>query len=149
MSQVVVSDSTCLIALERIQRFDLLPALFEEVWIPPEVSREFGQTLPWLRVKAPQNAATVAAFQMLVDAGEAAAIALAKEVGCEVILDDRLARRLAARQGVPCLGIIGLLLRAKRAGKLPAVRPLIDSLRTNRFFISDGLVGEALRLAGE
>ena len=149
MSQIVVSDSTCLIALERIQRLDLLPAVFEKVWVPTAVAREFGQSLPWLLVKEPENAAAVAAFEMLVDAGEAAAIELAKELNCEVILDDRQARRLAAQQHVPCLGLLGVLLRAKRGGKLDSLRPLIEGLRANQFFISEALMAEALRLAGE
>ena len=149
MSQIVVSDSTCLIALERIQRLDLLPAVFEKVWVPTAVAREFGQSLPWLLVKEPENAAAVAAFEMLVDAGEAAAIELAKELNCEVILDDRQARRLAAQQHVPCLGLLGVLLRAKRGGKLDALRPLFEGLRANQFFISEALMAEALRLAGE
>lgn len=149
MSQIVVSDSTCLIALERIQRLDLLPAVFETVWIPMVVAREFGHALPWLRVKDPENAAAVAAFQLLVDAGEAAAIELAKELNCEVILDDVQARRLAERQSVPCVGLLGVLVRAKRAGKLPVVRPVVEALRNEKFFISQELIAEALRLAGE
>lgn len=149
MSQIVVSDSTCLIALERIQHLDLLPAVFTTIWVPTAVAREFGQSLPWLNVKEPANPAGVAAFRLLVDEGEAAAIALAQELACEVILDDLQARRLAARQGVPCIGLLGVMLRAKRAGKLTALRPLLDGLRANKFFISEALVAEALLLAGE
>ena len=149
MSGIVVSDSTCLIALERIERLDLLPAMFAEIWIPPAVAREFGRPIPWLRVRAPLDVANVARYDAAVDAGEAAAIALAKELGCEVILDDRQARRLAADERVPCLGLLGLLLRAKAAGKLVAVRPDIEALAAHRFFISTPLVAEALRLAGE
>ncbi len=149
MSQIVVSDSTCLIGLERVQRLDLLPAVFERVWIPTAVAKEFGQKLPWLHVREPQNVAAVATLELLLDAGEAAAIALAKELGCEVILDDLQARKVAARQGVPCLGLLGVVLRAKRAGKLPAVRPVLEGLRANNFFISEALISEALRLAGE
>ena len=149
MSQIVVSDSTCLIALERIRRLDLLPAVFDQIWIPPAVAAEFGQTLPWLLVRAPTNAGAVAAYEALVDAGEAAAIALAAELTCEVILDDLQARRLAARQGVRCVGLLGVLLRAKQAGRLATVRPLIDALRSQNFHVSAPLVAEALRLAGE
>lgn len=149
MSQIVVSDSTCLIALERIQRLDLLPAVFTKIWVPTAVAREFGQSLTWLKVKEPANLAGVAAFRLLVDEGEAEAIALAQELKCEVILDDLQARRLAARQNVPCLGLLGVMLRAKRGGKLAALQPLIEALRANKFFISEALVAEALRLAGE
>ncbi|MGI8543115.1 MAG: hypothetical protein ACR2MD_06495 [Aridibacter sp.] len=42
MKESVVSDSTCLIGLERIGELDVLPALFEPIMIPPEIEREFG-----------------------------------------------------------------------------------------------------------
>ena len=149
MSQIVVSDSTCLIALERIRRLDLLPVVFEQIWIPPAVAAEFGLSLPWLLVRAPANAGAVTAYAALVDAGEAAAIALAAELRCEVILDDLQARRLAAREGVRCVGLLGVLLRAKQSGRLAEVRPLINELREQNFHVSAPLVAEALRLAGE
>lgn len=147
--RTIVSDSTCLIGLERIQRLDLLRALFDVVFVPPAVLREFGGELPWLQVRTPQDAAHVAALRLLVDDGEAEAIALAKEMNCEVIPDDLQARKIAARQDVNCIGLLGVLLRAKKAGKLPAIRPLIEQLRVEHFFISESLVAEALRLAGE
>ena len=81
MSQVIVSDSTCLIGLERIRQLDLLPGLFDDVFVPPAVAAEFGIPLAWLKVRTPQDAAHVAALKLLVDEGEAEAIALAKELG--------------------------------------------------------------------
>ncbi len=113
------------------------------------MAAEFGVALPWLLVRVPTNAGAVAAYETLVDAGEAAAIALAAELTCEVILDDLQARRLAAREGVRCVGLLGVLLRAKQVGRLTAVRPLIDALREQSFHVSAPLVAEALRLAGE
>jgi predicted nucleic acid-binding protein len=38
----VVSNSSPLVALARIERLDLLPALFAEIWIPPAVAGELG-----------------------------------------------------------------------------------------------------------
>ena len=149
MSQIVVSDSTCLIGLERIERLDLLPAVFESVWIPPAVAEEFGDAFPWLHVKSPANSAIVRAFNVVVDLGEAEAIALAQELGCEVILDDRKARRLAAQEHVPHIGLLMVLLRAKDAGKLASVAPVIKALRRQKFFFSDSLVAKVLRLADE
>jgi predicted nucleic acid-binding protein len=145
----VVSDSACLIGLERVGRLDLLPAVFDELFAPPAVVREFGSQPAWLRVKAPRDLACVTALQLLAGDGEAEAIALAKEMNCELVLDDLRARRLAQKQGLRCVGLLGVLLRAKRTGRLPAVRPAIESLRRARFFISDSLIAEALRLAGE
>ena len=77
MKEVVVADSTCLIGLERVGRLDILPALYDSVMIPPEVEREFGGKVAWLKVENLTNSLLVAALQMVVDAGEAEAIALA------------------------------------------------------------------------
>ena len=87
MSEIVVSDSTCLIGLERVGKLDILPALFDSVAIPPEVEREFGGKFDWLIVENVTNNLLVAALQMTVDAGEAEAIALASEKNC--LADNR------------------------------------------------------------
>ena len=129
MSQVIVSDSTCLIGLERIRPLDLLPGLFDDVFVPPAVAAEFGIALAWLKVRTPQDATYVAALKLLVDEGEAEAIALAKELGCEVILDDLQARKLAVKQNVHCIGLLGVMLRAKDSGKLTVIRPLVEALQ--------------------
>ena len=71
MSEPVVADSTCLIALERINALEILPAVFQRVLIPPEVEREFGVSRPWLAVALPTNGAYVNSLKMLVDNGEA------------------------------------------------------------------------------
>ena len=149
MSSVVVSDSACLIGLERIGQLDLLPKLFAEIFVPPAVATEFGVRLNWLKIQAPTDAAEVAAFQSLVDEGEGEAIALAKQLGCEVILDDLQARKLAARQKVACIGLLGVLIRAKDAGLVKEIRSRIEALREQNFYFSDALVAKALRLAGE
>ena len=149
MSQVIVSDSTCLIGLERIRQLDLLPGLFDDVFVPPAVAAEFGIPLAWLKVRTPQDAAHVAALKLLVDEGEAEAIALAKELGCEVILDDLQARKLAVKQNVHCIGLLGVMLRAKDSGKLTVIRPLVEALQREKFFFSEALIAEALRLARE
>ena len=57
MKTAIISDSTCLIGLERIQMLEVLPALFDPIVIPLEVNREFGVVLSWLTVEAPLNQA--------------------------------------------------------------------------------------------
>jgi len=145
----IVSDSTCLIGLERIGHLDILPALYRTVTVPPEVEREFGALFPWLEVEAPGNKALVTALTAYVDTAEAEAIVLASERGCQVILDDRRARHVAARMGVSLIGTVGVLVRAKGSGILPSLSPLLDKLESNGFYISRSLKQEALRLAGE
>lgn len=145
----IVSDSSCLISLERIDQLHVLPALYEPVASPPEVHREFGISLPWLKVETPSDKTLVAALGLLVDEGEAEAIALACERAWRVVLDDRRARSVAARMGVRVIGTVGILVRAKQSGLAASLKPLLDNLESSGFHLSDALKREALRLAGE
>ena len=149
MKESLVADTACLIALERIGRLNLLPELFESVVIPPEVAREFGSSAQGLRIQAPANKALLASLKLLVDDGEAEAIALASELKLRIILDDGQARFVAKQVGVATIGTIGLLLLAKKAGLIPALEPLIGDLERCGFYMTSALKQEALRLAAE
>jgi len=149
LTEPVVVDSTCLIGLEKIGRLDLLPHLFQPVHAPPEVESESGFTPAWLGIEIPSNPALVSALKVMVDDGEAEAIALALERNCRIVLDDRKARDLAQRMGLKVIGTVGILVRAKRAGLLPWVNPLLNELTEKGFHLSEELKREALRIAGE
>lgn len=149
MKEAVVTDSTCLIALERLGQLDLLPSLFEPIYAPREVAREFGLSLPWLRVVDLADPDRALFLSASVDAGEAEAIALARELGLKVILDDLRARRLAHRFELDVIGTLGILVRAKRQGILDRLGPLLDQLEGIGFHMSRELKEEALRQASE
>jgi len=145
-----VTNSTCLIGLERIGRLDLLPRVFSKVYTPPMVVREIGTFVSWLKVKPVQNASVVATLKTQMDAGEAEAIALAMELGdVLLILDDKKARRVAQQIDLKVIGTVGMLLRGKRQGVITEIKPLISALLQADFRISEGIVREALRLSGE
>jgi len=145
----IVADSTSLIALERIDALTVLPAMFEPVLIPPEVEHEFGAAYPWLKVEVPTNQALVSSLKLLLGDGEAAAIALASQHRLPIILDDRQARTVARQLGLRVIGTVGCALKAKQAGVVAAVKPLIEKLEEQGFYLSPALKTESLRLAGE
>jgi uncharacterized protein len=107
VSESVVADTTCLIALARIGQLDLLQRLFVSVIIPPEVALEFNTPTEWLTVKSCSQVSVLASLKLQVDEGEAAAIALAHELNLKVILDDRAGRSVAKQFGLTVLGTIG------------------------------------------
>jgi predicted nucleic acid-binding protein len=160
-SRRVVVNTTPIIALALIGQLDLLQHLYGEVVIPPAVQREVLAGVPpqsgvaelkdarWLRAIAlqdPQRADLLADL----DRGEAEVIALAQELGADlVIIDERLARRHAERIGLTLTGTLGVLLRAKERGFVRAIGPLMEDLRRGGIRLSDRLVQEALELAGE
>ena len=85
-----------------------------------------------------------------VDPGEAEAMALAAEAQADIILlDERRARNLAISLGFPVVGVVGVLLRAKREGYLPLLRPVLDRMRALGFRVGGVLYHDALRDAGE
>ncbi len=149
MKEPIVTNSTCLISLERIHQLGLLPTLFEPVMVPPKVQEEFGISVAWLTVEHPQNTALVMALSQLVDAGEAEAIALALEHKTALVLDDRKARHVARRLGIPIIGTIGILVRAKRQGALSSIRPQLEALKHAGLHLTPELEQEALHLANE
>ena len=82
--------------------------------------------------------------------GESEAIALSIECSAaRLILDDKKARRIARRLNLPVTGTLAVLLKAKERGILPMVRDIVNRLIAANFRVSDALVEELLRRAGE
>jgi predicted nucleic acid-binding protein len=84
-----------------------------------------------------------------LDPGERQAITLAHHLGTALLMDDRAGRAVAAKCGLIVIGTAGLFVRAKRIGLLTAVVPLLQDLRDSGYWLSDSVVDEARRLAGE
>ena len=148
---ITVSNSSGLIALESIGRLDLLRQLYGTVTIPPAVFQECGATLPtWFSVQAVQNQGLVRSLRMNLGAGESEAIALASELSAaRVIMDDKKARRTAKQLGLPVTGLLAVLLQAKQRGFVSSIREVIAELTAVQFYVSETLVEETLRRAGE
>lgn len=149
----VIADSSPLIALERIGRLDLLAALFGTVVVPPAVAREIaakGFLATWMiehQLLEPRDRRLEASS---LGAGEREAITLALQITTDqIILDDEAARRLALSIGLPVTGTLGLLILAKRAGIVDAIRPIVDALIAVEFRVDTNLRTRILATAGE
>ncbi len=149
--KIVISDTSCLVILDKLNAFNLLHQLYPQVVTTPEVAREYGTGLPdWITIQAPKDTALVEAFKESVDPGEASAIALAMEIGhAMLIVDDRKGRSLANRMELNFMGSVGLLLKAKAQGLIPLIRPYTDRMLQTDFRVSRALIDYALEQAGE
>jgi len=102
----VVSNSSPLIVLTKINRIDLLKHLFTSVYISEEVYREVykikkGRCPRWIKVVKVKGRMAVDALDAIVDKGEAETIILAKEMNIKhVLMDDRKGVNLARKMGL-------------------------------------------------
>jgi predicted nucleic acid-binding protein len=133
-----------------------LEAQFGDVLIPDAVQNELKTETDftgakkirealkkgWLIVQPVQNTHLAQALAMELDYGEAEAIALALETQSQIILlDEHDGRSKARAMGLQPIGVLGILLRAKKNGE-------IDSLKVG-FFIAEDLIHDILKQAGE
>ena len=98
-----------------------------------------------------QDRARVALLSLHLDPGEAEAIALAVETNADLLLlDERLATRTAQHLGVKTLGLLGVLLLAKRKRYLAEIKPVLDRLESEAgFWVGDQLRRKVLHQASE
>ncbi len=87
---------------------------------------------------------------MIVVSNTTPLIGLACEIGADwVLMDEKKGRRKLSQLGIKKVGTVGLLLKAKQVGLLPAVQPCIAQLRQEGFSLSRAVVDAVLRQANE
>ena len=160
-----VSNTSPISNLASIGRLELLKSQFSALWIPDAVAKELTahpdpiaqaaiQTAirdQWLRIASPGESGLLRLLLSQLHRGEAEAIALATELKADIVLiDEQEGRQLASKIGLIVTGVLGLLLRAKRAGEIHAIKPEIHLLRSKaHFFVSSALEAKILAAAGE
>ena len=152
---IVVSDTSAITSLIQVGQEQILAKLFAQVIIPPAVRDElfaFHGTIPsFLQVVSVKGLSEVKSMLVELDRGEAEAIALAEEKKADyVLIDDLAARKVAIGKGLPVIGLIGVLIKARKAGEIAALDDLLDDLeKLAGFRISSELRRQALAAAGE
>ena len=156
-----VANSSPLIWLAKAGRLDLLKAVFGELLIPEKVYEEVvvrgleeGFKDPLAVKRAVEDGwIKVVRVRPEVEAedlhpGEVEAISLAKEKGCTLLADDRVARALAKALGVEVRGTAFVLLRAVKMGLISGKesRPVLHGLVGAGFRLDPALLS---RLFGE
>jgi predicted nucleic acid-binding protein len=147
----VITDTSCFILLDKINAFDILNSLYNNILTTPEIAVEFGKPLPrWIQIKAVKNKTRLYDYAQKVDLGEASAIALAMELPSPLlILDDLKGRNLALHLNLKHTGTLGVLILAKQKGIIPLLRPLFDKIRLTDFRIPEVLLQNILKAFGE
>lgn len=160
---IIVSNTTPLIGLASIQRFNLLHQLFGTLHIAQAVydeavvaGREIGgakqevSSANWIITWQVKDQLAVEVLLDEIDRGEAETIVLARERNADwVLMDEKKGRRKLAQMNIPKIGTAGILLKAKQVGLLPAIRPDLEALRQQGFSISQAVIEAVLQYANE
>ena len=149
----VVVNSTPLLVLGNINNLNILKELYGTIYISEAVYREVIEkndkasrsvldSLNWITVMRIDNPQDYAMYRAKLHAGEVETMILAQQKSFQadlVILDD-----LAARKTAQYLG-----LTVKQKGIISEVKPLLDMMMKNGFFISEKVMNMVLKAAGE
>lgn len=156
----VVSNTTPIISLLKLNRLEILKNLYNEVIIPNAVyleiengkHKEYYQDLSklsWIRIQKIQDKLSLKYFLDL-DAGEAEAIILATEIGADlIIIDEKIGRFHAKHAELNVTGTIGILMKAKNIGIIKNIKPLLIELSEKDVWISNLLINEICKLSNE
>jgi uncharacterized protein len=159
---IVVTDASVVLNLCLLGLEEVLPMIFGEVQAPPAVKEEF------LRLANVDPRFTSLAFPTFIvirtpgsihplllaprlHKGECEALSLAAEIhASRVLMDERAGREAALKPGLNCIGLLGILIEARRQNLIHRLAPHLDRLQNEaRFWFSQSLRIQVLQLAGE
>lgn len=145
---IVVSDTTPLITLLKVQHLDLLQVYFGEVQIPKAVydeltcderfaaEAELIRNCSFIHVVELTDDKSVSLLRRAtgLDLGESEAIVLTDEINADLLLmDEARGRDVAKQMGLKIMGTIGLLMASYQSGIISAdeIRKCIEIIRSS------------------
>ncbi len=161
MSSPPVVNASPLIYLSHAGLIDLLGVEGSIIHVPRTVSEEILhrgpedptaqalKTTEWLQEVDPVPPSSKVLFWKL-GPGETSVLSWALAHPDSIaIIDDLAARRCAEVLEISFTGTLGVVLRAKRKGVLPAARPAIEKLLAAGMYLSGKIIDQALALVDE
>jgi predicted nucleic acid-binding protein len=143
---IIISDTSCLIALNKISKLDVLNQLYKKIFITPEVASEYKNILPeWILIKEVKNKKLIAEFRKNnFGMGESTSIALAMEKkNSLLILDEDRARNFARKLGLPITGTLSVIGKACDLGYIKSYEKTCEDLKKVNFRFTKKIQEEA------
>jgi len=156
----IISNTTPILSLLKIDKLDLLKELYGIVIVPFAVYQEIEEgkekpyyqdltSLDWIEIRNIKNPNS-REYLIDLDDGEAEVLVLAKEIRADlVILDEIMGRRYAKRFEINLTGTIGILLKAKENGLVTSIKKLTLELVEKGTWLNPKLISKALKIANE
>jgi len=144
---MIISDSTTLIILNDLKRFDLLSNIFEKVYIPKkvfeEVSFKNNFELPeFIEIIEVKQNELLKNLKIILDEGESEAITLAVQKNLPLIIDEKKGRKIAKNLNLEIIGLLGILYINYKKEYLSKkeIKIFLDEAVSNGYRISDKLL---------
>lgn len=154
----IVSDTTTLIILGKLDRYDLLANLFSKIYLPQEVIQEISKKIDGVYEKIIKTSlfetkkiTDIALFTLLdgiLDKGESQAIVLAKELELILLIDEKKGRNIAKNMGLDIIGLIGILIlnvKKEHISKKEAIA-ILEDIKKLKFRVSQKLEESFLKI---
>jgi uncharacterized protein len=157
----IIADSGPILSCARANQLELLHQVIGGITIPDAVYEDIvvrgagkpGSTevqgASWIRPLPVRDRVFVDQLPPKLHLGEREAIALAREQGVALLVDEREARQEALHQGITVMGSLRVLREAKTRGIIPRVTPILDELIAAGMYISEPLSEAFIRQLDE
>lgn len=154
MTDIWIANASPIIVLAKIGRLDILLGGDRTLIVPEAVATEVVQGL--LQDAARQAIESgwgskpvpvmpdPAVIEWGLGPGETAVLSLAKNKDAVALVDDRAARMAAKALGIRVLGTLGVVLRARREGRISSSVEILQALRQAGLRLNDTVIREAL-----
>jgi len=160
VSEVWVLNASPIITLAKIAQLPLLERLASELLVPEAVASEIraGPATDPARLaietgwgkRVPPGSIPTILLAWGLGHGETVVLAVALErQPCAAVLDDAGARTCARSLGVPLIGTLGIVVRAKERGLIPSAVEVVRALRVSGLHLDEDTIRVALRNVGE
>jgi predicted nucleic acid-binding protein len=156
---IIFSNTTPIIALSSINQLNLLPTLFNEIYIVEEVIEECAEggkiivpdltQLNWINVV--KSVSTMQnPFLMELDKGEKQTLNMAIYKNADyVIIDEKRARNIAEYLGLSVTGTLGILLKAKQQGQIISFSKCAKAMQEQGIYYNTALLKRLALQVGE
>jgi predicted nucleic acid-binding protein len=156
---MIFSNTTPIIALSSINQLNLLPTLFNEIYVVEEVVEECAEggkiivpdltQLNWINVVKSINTMQNY-FLMELDKGEKQTLNMAIYKNADyVIIDEKMARNIAEYLGLSVTGTLGILLKAKQQGHITSFSECAKAMQEQGIYYNTALLKKLALQVGE
>ena len=156
---IVFSNTTPFIALSSIRQLDLLPRLFQRIYVVEQVVAECragGHIIvpdlvrfSWIQVVG-STPIQHSSRLLELDKGEKHTLDMACKYSADwVLIDEKVGRNVAEYLGLKVVGTLGVLLKAKQAGLISSFIRCTAEMQSHGIYYHPLLINKLATVAGE